>query len=396
MLSFHSSGQERLYQQVLDGLGDVGYLLGNDYVGPFIREDYQFTDWFSSARPLRSVKAVAFAQSPPSYSTSSFSVILADRRDGLDLVRHSRAVGAPYAFEICEDHVNYWAVGLGDSTTKKVESLGSAELADVFRRHKQEWSGPEMLRLKNVAIRPPLQQAGLFDFDLVPALESRVHTELDTLLKSTLYDAVNVYKDEFYVSPDARLLFRLAFGLLSAKILHDRQISDFKTLGPHNITQILTQVSKYYKLNRPILDFVPSQQIIADGLWKGAGLEHVSIESLEFIYENTFVSDEDRDRLGIHGTPYSLARHIVHRLPFDRFDPEERRVLEPCCGHGIFLVAALERLRELPHPYGSRVDQHEYFKRMLRGFDTEPFSIEVASLCLRVCPIRGTLGGRTS
>ena len=114
----------------------------------------------------------------------------------------------------------------------------------------------------------------------------------------------------------------------------------------------------------------------------GAGLEHISIESLEFIYENTFVTDQDRSRLGIHGTPYALARHVVHSLPFDRFALESRRVVEPCCGHGIFLVAALERLRELVHGGFGQSERHEYLKRMLWGFDTEPFSIEVASLCL--------------
>ena len=110
---------------------------------------------------------------------------------------------------------------------------------------------------------------GSIDFALVPAIEDRVHTEIDALLKKTLYDAVSVFKGEFGEPPDARLLFRLAFGLLSAKILHDRKIRDFDSLQPDDVPRILSKVNDYYNADRPVLGYRPSQQVIAEGLWHG-------------------------------------------------------------------------------------------------------------------------------
>ena len=93
MIQFHSPAQEHLYRRVLQGLESVGYAPYNDYVGPFLKEDYSFTDWFVEANPQRRLKAIAFAQSPPSYSTATFSVILADQRSGVELVKESEGVG---------------------------------------------------------------------------------------------------------------------------------------------------------------------------------------------------------------------------------------------------------------------------------------------------------------
>lgn len=341
MINFQSPGQEQLYRQVLKGLEGVGYVVNTNQVGPFLKEDYQFTDWFAAGNPRRSVKAVAFAQFPPSHANSAFSVLLADHRNGLGLLKGTRALCAPYAFEVQDRIVNLWAVGAGDSTTNRIASVESEGLAGTFAEHKAEWSAPEMLRLKNVAVRPPSRQATFFDFTLMPAVEHRVHVEIDAMLKDTLSRALLAYQEKNRTNLDARLLFRLAFGLLSAKILHDRNVGVFGTLGPDDIPGILREINGYYKTNRPILEFPPAQRIIAEGLWSGAGLEHVSIESLATIWEETFVSEEDRARLGIHGTPYALAQHVVRNLPFDRYAPEDRSVVEPCCGHGIFLVAAL-------------------------------------------------------
>ena len=77
------------------------------------------------------------------------------------------------------------------------------------------------------------------------------------------------------------------------------------------------------------------------------GFQNLSVEVLAYIYENTLVDDLARKRLGIHSTPSSIARYLVNRLPFEGFSQDDRRVVEPCSGHSIFLVAALQRLRDL-------------------------------------------------
>jgi hypothetical protein len=72
----------------------------------------------------------------------------------------------------------------------------------------------------------------------------------------------------------------------------------------------------------------------------------------------------------------------VYGLPFEDIPEADRIVVEPCCGHGIFMITALQRLRELLPPGLSGEERHEYFKQRLYGFDLDPFAIEVAKLSL--------------
>jgi len=81
---------------------------------------------------------------------------------------------------------------------------------------------------------------------------------------------------------------------------------------------------------------------------------------------------------------------MVHRLPLDEIPQNERRIVEPCCGSGRFLVAAMQRLRELLPPGAPPQQRHAHFVRMLSGFDIEQFGLEVAkpSLMLADFPNR--------
>ena len=84
----------------------------------------------------------------------------------------------------------------------------------------------------------------------------------------------------------------------------------------------------------------------------------------------------------IHSTPVSLARYIVQELPLGEFGEKERFIVEPCCGHGTFLIAALNSLRELLPTDLSPEARHNYFTQMLSGYDISSFAIEVGRLSL--------------
>ena len=86
--------------------------------------------------------------------------------------------------------------------------------------------------------------------------------------------------------------------------------------------------------------------------------------------------------MSIHSTPHSIARYIVHHLPFETINVKQRQVVEPFAGHGIFLVAALQRLRDLLPGDMDATERHRYFVRMLQGFELDAFALEVAALCL--------------
>ena len=69
-------------------------------------------------------------------------------------------------------------------------------------------------------------------------------------------------------------------------------------------------------------------------------------------------------------------------------------MFEPCSGHGVFLVAALKRLRDLLGTGWSNRDRHNYLVRMLHGFEREPFSREVSKLCLMLADFPNPNGWR--
>jgi hypothetical protein len=180
----------------------------------------------------------------------------------------------------------------------------------------------------------------------------------------------------------AQGLFQLVFRFLAAKILHDRGVQGFSSLGVHEIDVVLERVAKHYGELPAAFDDRGAKEAVASHLWQGVSLQNLSVEALAYIYENTLVDQLSRKELGTHSTPSSVARYIVRRLEFEQIPEDERRTLEPCSGHGIFLVAALQRLRELLPPETDAASRHRYFVRMLQGYEIDSFAIEVSKLCL--------------
>ncbi len=81
--------------------------------------------------------------------------------------------------------------------------------------------------------------------------------------------------------------------------------------------------------------------------WKLYDLKFIPIEFISRLYEKFIISVEGRQKdHGAYYTPPHLARLLVDELiPFDsEIDFENFKLLDPCCGSGIFLVLAYKRL----------------------------------------------------
>src|SRR5438093_1129017 len=87
---FVSTVQERVFRTVLHGLESIGYRRD-----ALLKEEYRFNDWFAPNTPLRIAPAAAFGQTPHSYDTACFSVLLPNGKTGRDLVSDFRALGSP-------------------------------------------------------------------------------------------------------------------------------------------------------------------------------------------------------------------------------------------------------------------------------------------------------------
>jgi hypothetical protein len=131
-----------------------------------------------------------------------------------------------------------------------------------------------------------------------------------------------------------------------------------------------------------ILDEPNTQQIIWDRFQNAFNFQNISVDDLAFIYENTLIRKETRKRFGVHSTPSIIAEVMVDRLPFESLLEHERFIIEPFAGHGVFLVAALRRLRELLPVSLSDEERHKYLRDRLTAIEVDTFAAEVCRLSL--------------
>jgi len=145
-------------------------------------------------------------------------------------------------------------------------------------------------------------------------------------------------------------------------------------------------LQKFYGLEKistgRIIDNLQTQQAAWDLLRTSFNFQNLSEEDLAFVYENTLVTEEARQVHGIHATPSVVAELVVKHLPFEDLPQDERFVLEPCAGHGVFLVAALRRLRDLLPASWSAEERHVYLRRSLQAIERDTFAGEVCRLSL--------------
>ena len=356
-------------------------LNGLGYVGGLLQENYEFADFLSEDVPVSRIPLAAFAQYPSSYRNAAFGVAIANGTSGIELVRVHRALGAPQIFEIDSDRVRRWKVS-GEGPPIYLDEARTAELSQLFAQHRENWIPQRILRAKSNV--PQAIQLDFFDIGLLPLLEHEARTKLDHQLNAVVNVAIETFtaraefSDRLYPP-----LFRLIFRLIAAKILGDRHHPGNWT--PDDAKLALQAVERFYYKDRyvePALEDPTTQQLTWEWILRTCRFQNLSVESLTYVYENTLVTQEARNEYGTHSTPYAIAEYIARNLPFESLDTDQRTVFEPFSGHAVFLVAAMQRLRELLPPEMQSEDRHEYFVRMLSGIENDDFALEIGKLSL--------------
>ncbi len=108
--------------------------------------------------------------------------------------------------------------------------------------------------------------------------------------------------------------------------------------------------------------------------WKGAPADIGAI-----LYE-TVIPPEERRQLGEYYTPGWLAQAIVEELATD---PLEQRVLDPACGSGAFVAAAVRHFIGAATPASGRPRWHPHetlnrLRRAVTGIDIHPVAVHLA------------------
>ena len=374
MPAYDQTGVLHRIKQEFQGLG---------YVGSLLQEDYAYADVLAPdpEYAVRQIPLAAFAQYPPSYRTASFGVAIANGRSGAEFIQGHRSLGAPQILEVGDDSVVRWKV-TGKGMPVPLETVGLSRLHDLFAQNKETWSPQHVLRAKSAGTIAT--QLDFLDLDLLPLLDYEVRIKLDRLLRDTVTLAIDTFRNEApFPEEQYPPLFRLVFRLIASKVLADRNHpGDWVVEDPRSVIRAVEDF--YFKdyPPEPVLDDYKTQVAIWQRIRSTFHFQNLSVDSLAYVYENTLVTRETRKSFGIHSTPPPIAEYIVRRLPFDRLDRTERRVFEPFSGHSVFLVAAMQRMRELLPSAMTSDERHQYFVEMLSGIEIDPFAREVARLSL--------------
>lgn len=387
---FRSAEQARAFETVVGALTHLGYR--SDHV----LTQYEYRDYFEPALPDRVAPAVAFAQLPASYETACIAVLLDDASDGALEVRRHRGLGAPMALQVSEDAVKFWKVSAKPTNDDYRFKVRPEQVLKVFEEHRELWSPISMLRAKNIGWDPVSvnPQLDFFDLGLLPALEAHIRERLDPILRLAITEGEKASRRLHKPKSNPDDLFRIAFWCLTAKVLHDREVTGFEDQNlAADPLEALARVARHHGEQTPTArpDVLHA---IFRSIWTQLSFRNLTVEVLAFVYENTFVDVSVRKDHGVHATPPSLARYVVNALPFEDELAEQRRVVEPFCGHSAFLVAAMQRLRRLLPDGTDAAARHRYFVRMLEGFDDDPFAVEVSRLCLTLADLPNPDGWR--
>ena len=352
------------------------------YRNEAIRRDYAFADVLDPDDKIREVVFAAFTQTPPSYRSAAIAAVPAGGDATLELVRAHRALGAPLLFVIEAEELSLWQVR-GDVPRCIHERVSVSDIPNLFERNRESWRPDAIHRAKSIGAVDQAYQLDFVDLGLLPAVEGEIHSKLDRLLVDTLSGAYSAQGD---TSVDTRLLFRVVFRLLAAKVLQDRRHPYAEPWSGDDLSTILAAIESYYSLSSVQIHdgrkILPEFLAAWDCLRHGISFANISSDDLAFVYENTLVTPEARKFFGTHSTPRQLAEYAVTRLALHRYRPEELRIYEPFAGAGVFLVSALRHIRELLPVDWEDQQRHDFLVNHLAGDEVDPFACEVAMLSL--------------
>lgn len=256
--------------------------------------DYAFADVLAADGGTRSVPFAAFTQTPPSYRSAALAVVEQGPESEVETVQAYRSLGAPLLFVIAGEDVSVWQVR-ADGAPRRLDQARLADVPALFERNRDDWQPDVIHRAKSIGSIDRTYQRDFVDLGLLPAVEGEIHVKLDQLLIDTMQAAHQVAGDALN---DPRLLFRIVFRLLAAKVLQDREHTYAASWEPTDLLSVLRAIESYYSLPAVLAGKSTAELAPYAAAWavlrQGISFSNISSEDLAFVYENTFVTPETR------------------------------------------------------------------------------------------------------
>ena len=366
------NGQQLAIEQLEMGFRSLGYS------DALLREDYVFADLSGDQPELRSIALAIFAQEPPTYRSATFGVARSNGMSGEPFVQEHRSLGAPQVFEVGHDGIRLWKL-TNQGTPSHLREVAPDDIEDLFLEHGDQWSPRSALQAK---LAPT--QMDLFDRGLMSLLDREVSEKLDRLLQDAIGLGRETLEEQgIFTAEHEPQLYALISWFVAAKVLRDQGVpGGWNRVDPE---EILQAVGQFYFKQRSLNSVLHDPRTRA-AVWKrinaGFQFQNLTLDAYAYAYENTLVTSAARRSFGIHSTPREIAEYIVDQLPFEDLARDDRKVFEPFSGHAVFLVAAMQRLRDLLPPDFNAAERHNYFVERLSGLERDSFANEMAILSL--------------
>jgi type I restriction-modification system DNA methylase subunit len=332
------------------------------------------------------VSLAAFAQSPADARSACIAVIEADEGT-TDLVASCRAIAAPIVFVCGRAGLEWWKQGTAQAE-RQPRIIPPVDIPKFFKTHADDFAPHAVYRAKTWGRFDEQFQRSFVDLGLMPLVEEQIGESLVQLIASHVQTLKSRLRWDAISERQGQWLLKTVFWLVSAKILHDKQVGQFKRMDLLDAEHVLKAVGEHFD-TEPI-SITSERQRKALGEIAESSLQLATTESLAYVYENTLISQATRQSLSTHSTPSYLVDYIVGRLrPWIAEIPlDQRHVFEPVCGHAAFLVSAMRLLTELlPEEKSSPAQRRRYLRRRIHGCDIDSFALEIARLSLSLTDI---------
>lgn len=363
------TGASGARQSLVVGLRTLVLDLG--YEPEEVLSDYAYM----SDGDLSSVDIAAFAGAPLDMSRA---VLVAGAQDGQgdQMLEHllgaATALAAPAA--ILATHDGYEIV-----RTERREVLQhlphgdrlSAQLVDALRAD----------RLLQAKLRHPTPS--LFDIDVMSL--SRARRNASERLRDRVVDArraleLSAHHLDYRLTPESRA--RLLIDALTSLFIEDKfQVSygsdEWRMYVDLRFSHLRDDLAAFSEATRALFDVIRNHLRV--------GIDYRSLDSVVVadLYEPRLVDPGVQDQYGVVYTPFELATRVLDNLPIELLRPEQRNVLDFACGSGTLLLAAHERLAAALSPQRLNPEQrHNYLVGKLRGWDRDPFAVQLTHLSL--------------
>ena len=189
------------------------------------------------------VPLTAFANYPTD-SRSACIAVLTGSEQNHDLVRSCKALGAPIVFVCSGEALEWWKQGADSAAL--LERIPAIQIERFFHDHRFKFAPESVYRAKNWGRFRQEYQLSFVDFGLMPLVEEQVGQALGRLIENNVGELKQALGWSRISDQQGHWLLSSIFWLISAKILRDKGVPNFKTVDLSDVRDVFTRLGRHY------------------------------------------------------------------------------------------------------------------------------------------------------